>query len=166
MSEYFLAQYMEEMLKLAMRAKHFKYAQLKDLGLDELMRLAVATEGFGHLGERAPLDEKNVAGLAKMRALFWLWAAKKVARLMKQGLSEEEAWRVVRRKYAPALALIRMDESVTYARSQTMQTVVAPLSDILARAALKLKKKHLLEVEAVGAGTTPASSEAEGTGEK
>lgn len=166
MSEYFLAQYMEEMLRLAMRAKHFKYAQLRGLGLEEVMNLAIATEGFGHLGERAPLSEKNVSGLATMRALFWLWATKKVARLVKQGMGEEEAWKIVERKYAPALALIRMDESVTYARSQTMQTVVAPLSDILARAALKLKKKHLLEVEAVGAGSTPATPSEEESGEK
>jgi len=154
MSEYFVAQWFERILRLVFRAKRFQYAQLEDIGLDEIIRLAIATEGFGLLGERAPLDNRNIEGLTKMRMLVAMW----IEKLRARGYTDEQ----IVRRLMPALKRLLAAEARTYARSFTERSVLAPLSEVLARTAIRLEKQYAEEAGMVmGGGEGPRSAEAE-----
>lgn len=156
MSDWLRAREYKETIELLLRLTQHKLAQITDIiiekkdgkkvrryrsnvGHDPVVRLSVATEGFGLLGERDPAVLENVRALQKLYTMYNLW----VWEMMEGGFTREEAEQALE----PVLLLIKGVESELYARSFTLQSVVAPLSRVLAKYTLKLKREAELESE-------------------
>ena len=168
MSEWLRVREYKETLELIMRLTQHRLAQITkveiekkgmkkikrfraDVGHDLAVRLAIATEGFGLVGERDPVVLENVRALNKLYTLYELW----IWEMLQAGYTREEAEEALR----PVLLLIKHVEGELYARSFTLQSVVAPLSRALAKYALKLKKEAEIEAEMSGQGALPSGEE-------
>jgi len=127
----------KKVLQLIMRARKFQFSQLKGIGHKSIIKLSIATEGFGLLGEISPLNGENIKALSRMQSLYKLW----YQTLKQAGFSEKEIENIL----APSKILLKEAEAVSFVRSHKSTNLVAPLSDILARESLRLEKAKLLE---------------------
>ena len=130
MSEYLpLYRELRKMLEIVMRARRFQFAQLKGKGHRNVVELTVATEGFGLLGERAPVTEENVKSVSRMYTLLSVFSQ----------YAESE------RDLVPFKELLKEAETILYARSFRANTLIAPLADILSRSAVKFEQASFVE---------------------
>ena len=158
---YLLQREIRKTLELLMRARKFQFGAIfkrtrkkeykSKVGYDRLIKMAVATEGFGLVGAREPVSQNNVQALAHILALYELDRQT----LREAGYSDEE----IRKILAPARALIKISETVLYIRGHNARSIVAPLSEILAREAILLEKIALFE--AFGEGKVKVEKEKE-----
>ena len=130
MSEYLpLYRELRKMLEIVMRARRFQFSQLEGKGHPHIVELSIATEGFGLLGERAPVTEDNVKSVSRMYTLLNIFSH----------YAEDE------RDLLPFKELLKEAETLLYARSHRRDTLIAPLADVLSRSAIKFEQAAFVE---------------------
>jgi len=54
------------MISVVTRAKQFQFSQLEGTGIERGMRVSAGTIGFGNLGDRAPVSDRNLRAYTRM----------------------------------------------------------------------------------------------------
>jgi len=122
---------LRSMISVVTRAKQFQLAQLEDTGIKRGMRVTAGTIGFGNLGDRSPVSDKNIRAYSRMlirqKMLIDRYGSKEA----------RETFRV----------FIEALETELFARSHRSESVLGPIADAVNEITEAARRRVSLEEE-------------------